>query len=89
MFSLVNYIMTCCAPTYMYSECGLACFPINVILNWSMGTTTGCAAFLNEKANAHWKKVLDQWGEFLKSEQSRYVLALSCTNRCKITTIFN
>ena len=72
MFVLVNYIMTRWAPRY--NEYGLVGFPINVILNWSMGTTNGYAAFLNEKANAHWKKVLDQWGEFLKSEQSRYVL---------------
>ena len=72
MFSLVNYIMTCWAPEF--NEYGLVGFPINAILNWSMGTTNGYAAFLNEKANAHWKKVLDQWGEFLKSEQSCYVL---------------
>ena len=72
MFLLVNYIMTRWAPRY--NEYGLVGFPINVILNWSMGTTNGYAAFLNEKANAHWKKVLDQWGEFLKSKQSRYVL---------------
>lgn len=72
MFSLVNFIMTRWAPRY--NEYGLVGFPINVILNWSMGTTNGYAAFLNEKANEHWKKVLDQWGEFLKSEQSCYVL---------------
>ena len=70
MFLLVNYIMTLWAPRY--NTYGLV--PINVILNRSMGTTNGYAAFLNEKANAHWKKVLDQWGEFLKSERSRYVL---------------
>ena len=72
MFRLVNFIMTKWAP--YYNEYGLVGFPINAILNWSMGTTNGYAAFLNEEANAHWKKVLDQWGEFLKSERSRYVL---------------
>ena len=72
MFLLVNFIMTRWAPRY--NEYGLVGFPINVILNWSMGTTNGYAAFLNEKANGHWKKVLDQWGEFLKSPESRYVL---------------
>ena len=72
MFLLVNYIMTLWAPRY--NTYGLVGFPINVILNWSMGTTNGYAAFLNEKANAYWKKVLDQWGEFLMSERSRYVL---------------
>ena len=72
MFRCVNYIMTSCAPEY--NEYGLVGFPINSILNWSMGTTNGHAAFLNEEANKHWKKVLDQWGEFLKSDRSCYVL---------------
>ena len=72
MFRLVNFIMQRWAPRY--NEYGLVGFPINVILNWSMGTTNGYAAFLNEKANAHWKKVLDQWGKFLKSKESCYVL---------------
>lgn len=39
-----------------------------------MGTTNGYAAFLNEEANQHWKKVLVEWGNFLKSERSRFVL---------------
>ena len=72
MFCLVNYIMTTWAP--QFNEYGLVGFPINAILNWSMGTTNGYAAFLNEEANSHWKKVLDRWGSFLKSERSRYVL---------------
>ena len=72
MFRLVNFIMTKWAP--QYNEYGLVGFPINAILNWSMGTTNGYAAFLNEEANGHWKKVLDEWGEFLKSKRSCYVL---------------
>ena len=72
MFRLVNFIMLKWAP--QYSEYGLVGFPINAILNWSMGTTYGYAAFLDEEANGHWKKVLDKWGEFLISERSRYVL---------------
>ena len=72
MFRLVNFIMTKWSP--YYNEYGLVGFPINAILNWSMGTTNGYAAFLNEEANAHWTKVLDQWGKFLKSESSCYVL---------------
>ncbi len=72
MFLIVNYIMTRWAPRYDKYE--LVGFPINSILNWSMGTTNGYAAFLNHKANYHWKKVLDQWGVFLSSEDSCYVL---------------
>lgn len=72
MFLLVNFIMTTWAPRY--NDYGLVGFPINVILNWSMGTTNGYAAFLNKEANAYWEKVLNKWGEFLKSSASCYVL---------------
>ena len=72
MFMLVNYIMQFYAPKYNKTD--LVGFPINAILNWSMGTINGYAAFLNEEANWHWMKVLNQWGEFLKSPASTYVL---------------
>ena len=72
MFRCVNHIMTKWAP--QFNKYGLVGFPINSILNWAMGTTYGYAAFLDVEANRHWKKVLDKWGEFLKSERSRYVL---------------
>ncbi|MBS1545387.1 MAG: phosphatidylserine decarboxylase family protein [Bacteroidetes bacterium] len=48
--------------------------PINAILDWSMGTKAGFAAFLNEKVNRQLKKVLNTWANFLSSEDSRYVL---------------
>lgn len=72
MFLLVNFIMTSWTPRY--NEYGLVGFPINVILNWSMGTVNGYAAFLNKEANEYWMKVLNKWGEFLKSPESSYVL---------------
>ena len=72
MFLLVNYIMLGWAPRY--NDYGLVGFPINVILNWSMGTVNGYAAFLHKGANEYWMKVLNKWGEFLKSDRSRYVL---------------
>lgn len=71
MLRLVNCIMTK-APEF--NETGLVGFPINAILDWSMGTTGGYAAFLNDKVNQQFKKILDEWGTFLKSEDSRYVL---------------
>ena len=72
MFLLVNFIMLYWAPRY--NEHSLVGFPINVILNWSMGTINGYAAFLHKGANEHWMKVLNKWGEFLKSPRSCYVL---------------
>ena len=59
MFLLVNHIMKTYTPPY--SDDALVGFPINAILNWAMGTTNGYAAFLNEKSNHYWKKVLDKW----------------------------
>ena len=57
-----------------FNKTGLVGFPINAILNWSMGTTDGYAAFLNDKVNAAFKKILNSWGVFLKSPASCYVL---------------
>ena len=71
MFRLINAIMTQ-APEY--NESGLVGFPINAILNWTMATTNGYAAYLNDTVNSQFKKVLDYWGEFLKSPESCYVL---------------
>ncbi len=71
MLQLLNIIVTT-APEY--NDTGVVGFPINAILNWSMATPGGFAAFLNDKVNAQFKNVLNQWGVFLKSEESRYVL---------------
>ncbi|MEV8442419.1 phosphatidylserine decarboxylase family protein [Actinosynnema sp. NPDC051121] len=53
-----------------YDKTGLVGFPINVILNWAMGTRASYAAFLNKDVNARLKPVLDHWGTFLKSSDS-------------------
>ena len=71
MFRLINAIMTR-APEF--NETGLVGFPINAILDWTMATTNGYAAYLNGTVNSHFKKVLDYWGEFLQSPESCYVL---------------
>ena len=71
MLRLINRIMTK-APEY--SRKGLVGFPINAILDWPMATVGGYAAFLNDKVNRHFKKVLNCWGQFLKSSDSCYVL---------------
>ncbi len=71
MLRLINRIMTK-APEY--SRKGLVGFPINAILDWPMATVGGYAAFLNERVNMHFKKILNHWGTFLKSADSCYVL---------------
>lgn len=72
MFRLINAIMTR-APEY--NDTGLVGFPINAILDWTMATRNGCAAYLNDIVNLHFKRVLDHWGWFLKSSDSCYVLS--------------
>ncbi|NUT46669.1 MAG: phosphatidylserine decarboxylase family protein [Saccharothrix sp.] len=54
-----------------YDKTGLVGFPINVILNWAMGTSAGFAAFLNKDVNRELKPVLDKWAAFLRSSRSK------------------
>ena len=72
MLQLINHIMTE-APEF--NEFGLVGFPINAILDWSMGTPAGSAAFLNARVNAQLKKILNEWGKFLCSSESTKVLS--------------
>ena len=71
MLKLINHILTK-APEF--NETGLVGFPINAILDWPMGTIGGYAAFLNANVNHHLKNILNEWGTFLKSPASCYVL---------------
>ena len=71
MLRCINHILTK-APEY--SRKGLVGFPINAILDWPMATVGGYAAFLNDKVNTQFKKILNCWGIFLKSPDSCYVL---------------
>ena len=79
MLQLLNAIMTR-APKYARNV--LVCFPINAILDWSIGTPSGYAAFLNEKVNFHLKAVLNEWAMYLGSKDSTYVLL------DQVTTLF-
>ena len=67
MLKVINVIMTK-APTFTNKV------PINHILYWPMATHGGFAAFLNDKVNRCFKKILNEWGTYLKSEDSLYVL---------------
>lgn len=71
MLKLFNAIMTR-APEF--NETGLVGFPINAILDWPMGTGGGFTAFLDDKVNARFRAMLDEWARFLGSKDSTYVL---------------
>lgn len=71
MLRLLNIILTK-APEF--NKTGLVGFPINAILDWSMGTEGGFAAFIREDVNAHFKRILEQWAIFLSSKDSCSVL---------------
>ena len=75
---LLNNIMTT-APEFIISRDGkaqgLVGFPINAILDWPMGTIAGYSTFSSELFNREFQKVLQFWGSFLTTEESRYVLA--------------
>ena len=49
-------------------------FPINAILDWCMGTPAGNAAFRHHAVNAMFRKILNAFGNYLSSSESRYVL---------------
>ncbi|MGW4116252.1 phophatidylserine decarboxylase associated domain-containing protein [Actinosynnema sp. NPDC004786] len=68
MLELVNKVMR---TVPAFTDSGLVGFPINVILNWAMGTQAGFAAFLNKDVNREFKPVLDKWAEFLRSTDSK------------------
>lgn len=49
--------------------------PINAVLDWPMGTRAGFVVFQDPQVNAHLKKVLDVWGQYLISPDSAGVLS--------------
>ncbi len=48
--------------------------PLGAVLDWSMGTPAGFAAFRDDRVNAALKAILREWCEFLDSPGSLYVL---------------
>jgi len=71
MLQLFNTILTE-APEF--NEYDLVGFPINAILDWSMGTPSGFTAFYLDSINAQFRKMLNVWATFLVSPASCYVL---------------
>lgn len=71
MLSLINEVLTQ-APEY--NTTALVGAPLNAIIDWSMGTPAGFAAFRHPPINLMFKKILNVWCEFLSSPASLYVL---------------
>ena len=71
MLRLINEVLTM-APEF--SEDSMVATPIGAILDWTMGTPAGFAAFRDPRINAMLKKILTAWCEFLDSTDSLYVL---------------
>jgi phosphatidylserine decarboxylase len=70
LLRLINEVLTV-APEFGDQAVTL---PLNAILDWTMGTTAGFAAYRDPRINAMLKRVLTVWCEFLSSGDSRYVL---------------
>lgn len=75
MLQVLNYLITTAPSWNDFSlRVGLVGLPINAVLDWSMGTPSGYAAFLDPDINAMLKKVLNAWSDFLTSPQSAAAL---------------
>ncbi|MBV8966816.1 MAG: phosphatidylserine decarboxylase family protein [Mycobacteriaceae bacterium] len=70
MLRLINEVLTM-APEFGDSA---VTTPLGAILDWTMGTPAGFAAFRDPRINAMLKKVLTAWCEFLSAADSLYVL---------------
>ncbi|WP_158867687.1 phosphatidylserine decarboxylase family protein [Leifsonia sp. AG29] len=57
-----------------FSEGAMVTTPLTGILDWTMATPSGMAAYRDPRVNAILKKVLDAWAEYLNSPASLYVL---------------
>lgn len=75
LLRVLNYLITT-APSWndFSHRVGLVGLPINAVLDWSMGTPSGYAAYLDPTINTMLKKVLNAWGEYLQSPESAGVL---------------
>jgi phosphatidylserine decarboxylase len=71
MLRLINEVLTM-APEY--SADAMVMLPLGAILDWTMGTPAGFAAYRDRRVNEMLKKILTAWCEFLSSADSRYVL---------------
>jgi phosphatidylserine decarboxylase len=72
MMRLINEVMTM-APEFG-PQSSMVATPLGALLDWTMGTPAGFAAYRDPRINAMLKKILTAWCEFLSSGDSLYVL---------------
>ncbi len=72
LLRLINEVLTM-APEFG-PQGAMVSTPLAAILDWTMGTPAGFAAFRDPRINAILKKILTVWCEFLGSGDSLYVL---------------
>ncbi len=70
MLRLINEVLTS-APEFGGNQVAT---PLGAILDWTMGTRAGFAAYRDPRINAMIRKILTAWSEFLSSGDSLYVL---------------
>ena len=68
---LMNEVLTM-AP--QFDDEAMVMTPLNAVLDWTMGTTAGFAAYRHPQVNAALGKILSAWCDFLSSPDSRYVI---------------
>ncbi|KAI1746608.1 Phophatidylserine decarboxylase-domain-containing protein [Xylaria castorea] len=80
MLAVLNHIFTQ-APQWNDSAFGVGVVgvPMVSVFDYVMATPSGHAAFLDPDVNKMMKKVLDEWGRFLKSPKSAEVLTTAST----------
>ncbi len=71
LLRMINEVLTM-APEF--GEDAMVMTPLGAILDWTMGTPAGFAAFRDPTINEMIKKILTAWCEFLSSGDSLYVL---------------
>lgn len=67
---MCNLINTAVLEPPPYNHYGLVAFPINAILEWSMGTPAGRSFLLSKMVNEALGEILNYWAKFLNSPSS-------------------
>ena len=70
LLRLINEVLTS-APEFGGNQVAT---PLGAILDWTMGTRAGFAAYRDPRVNAMIRKILNAWCEFLSSGDSLYAL---------------
>ena len=73
LLRLINEVLTM-SPEFGEKANAMVATPLGAILDWTMGTIAGFAAYRDPRINAILKKILTTWCEFLDSADSLYVL---------------